>query len=84
MADRSHAHQTIPCKTPGCGGLAKCISSRLVPYGGWIARRRVRLCEACERKTKTTEFEDGVYTTAQCDISDSDSLPEEKQLLLFD
>ena len=57
MANRAHAKQTIPCKTPGCGGLMICRSSRLIVHVNGMARRRMRRCELCERTIQTLEYE---------------------------
>ncbi len=57
MANRAHIKQTIPCKTPGCGGLMKCHQSRLIVHINGMARRRQRRCEVCERTIQTLEYE---------------------------
>ena len=57
MANRSHVSQSVPCKTPGCGGFMKCRVSRLIVHCGGRARRRQRECELCSRVIETVEAE---------------------------
>lgn len=59
MADRRRTHTTLPCRNPDheCGGMAVCRTSRLIMFHGHLAREHDRICERCERHTKTIEFE---------------------------
>lgn len=85
MADRSHVSTSLPCPNYGCDGYLKCHGgSKLIPFDGGYARKRLRICERCYCKIETTEFQSRVINRGTPVVIDVKVLSETKQRSLFD